>query len=399
MVAKPVRSKIRFNFGWRGVLTWLLVTIGVVSTLGFLMVHWAERQILNTDNWVKVVGPIPKDDQVAGALSDYSVNKLFNSADLENRISRALPDKASFLAPTLTDQLHSRLTIRTKQIIQSDQFAGIWTSANRNAHQRLLNSARGQSVETVGKKAKFSLDLSALKEKVSGLLSRSGGANNGDKSAENKPDIGLAVNLKTNLEKVKQYIRTIDFLNGTLGVLALVSFVGALVVNARRRRILIIVSLSLATLTLLQLIGVKFLRPMVLNQIQSSSYKPAVGVVYDTLTSSFNKSATVLFCISLVIFLVTILTQSKYIQKSKWFSGQLKHYYKTAFYNGWRQLRVNVRQYMWQIMLGTIIFGLVIMAFLIGSFNWASLIRSILLIVLAIEFIALVAIKPKDKPM
>src|SRR5438045_3100633 len=128
-VTKPARPKRRFHFGWRGLVVFLLTFIGFTALLGYGGVHWTERQILTTDNWIKIVGPLPKNEAVASSLSDYSVNQLFTNIDLEAKITQALPDKAAFLAPPLVDRLETRTKDFTQKIIQSDRFSAIWISA------------------------------------------------------------------------------------------------------------------------------------------------------------------------------------------------------------------------------------------------------------------------------
>ncbi len=398
MVAKKVRSKYRVNFGWRAIAVSILTVVGLISLVGFSFVHWTERQILTTDNWVQVVGPLPKNDQVASALSTYSVNQLFTQSDLENRISQALPPRASFLAPTLTDQLQSRLTNRTKQLIQSDKFTSLWTSANKAAHQRLLDSARGQTPQTAQSNARFNLDLSGVKDSVSSFLNQRA-SNKDPNNTPSKNNVALAVNLKTSLNNVKSYIRTADFLNGTLGVLALVCLVGAMVLSLRRRRLLMTISLIMLVIALLQLIGVKVLRPTILNQIQDYAFRPAVGVVYDTLLSSFKKGATSVFFGSLAIFIIALVYSQKFINRSKYLAQQLKRYKKTGFYKDWLGFRKLVRKYLWQIVVAVLVIGLIIMAFVIASFSWATLIRSILFILLSIELVNLVAARTRTLPM
>src|SRR4051812_25068299 len=99
--SKAAVHKPGFHLRWRGPAVFLLTFIGVIALVGYLLVHWTERQLLTTDNWVKLVAPMPKDNSVATALSTYSVNKLFTEADLETKIEQVLPPQAALLLQPL----------------------------------------------------------------------------------------------------------------------------------------------------------------------------------------------------------------------------------------------------------------------------------------------------------
>ena len=60
----------------------IFIVIGLAAVVGYSMVHWVEKQVLTTDNWVATVASVPKNDTVAAALSSYSVNRLFTTTDL-----------------------------------------------------------------------------------------------------------------------------------------------------------------------------------------------------------------------------------------------------------------------------------------------------------------------------
>ena len=78
--------KLNNHLKWRGVFVCLLTVLGLAAFTGYMAVHWVERQVLTTSSWVQVVGPLPKDERVATALSSYTVDKLVTATDLQNKI-------------------------------------------------------------------------------------------------------------------------------------------------------------------------------------------------------------------------------------------------------------------------------------------------------------------------
>lgn len=383
---------------WRTLVVVLLTAIGLLSFIGFSLAHWTERQILNTGNWVQLVGPLPQNNEVADAISKYSVDKLVKETDLENKISEALPDRASFLAPTLTEQLQTRATKRTKQLIQSEQFSSVWRTANRTAHQRLIDSARGNVKQAPKREAKFGLSLPTLGASVRSILEQRGVIE--DKPSEESPKekVGFVVNLKTSLERVKSYIRAIDFLNGTLWLLSLAGFLGALLFAKSRRRQLMVISTALVVTALLMLIGVKVVRPMILNELQEISYRPAAGAIYDTLLASFRNGATNIVIFGLVLGILSFFAQKKFLAGNKRTAKWLRDFQKSKFYLGTQSLRDTVRKYRLHIMGTFTVIALFVMAFLIDV-DWQDVIRAVLIVIISFEIVNLAASRPGRVPM
>ena len=391
MVKRKAKSKRSFHFRWLSIVACLLTILGLVSLTGFMLIHWTERQILTTENWVKVVATVPQNEQVATALSDYTVTTLSNSIDLEAKVTQALPDRAAFLGPTITDQLENRLKIRTKSIIQSDEFGALWQNANRLASQKILERARSDQPASPAP-ARFNIDLKAFKSRIQSLLNTS----SSDTAPPNgsDQDINVGTDLKTSLQKLKTYIRAVDFLNGTLGLFALVCLLGALIASRLPRRLLIIISLSVVVICLLQLIGVKTLRPAILNRITNEAYRPAVGVVYDTLLASFKSAATTVGVSGAILALLAYLTQPRLLKSNKTiakFMNTLKH---TVFWQWCAGVRASVGHYLLYIMAAAILIWLVGLAFLVET-EWPDIIRALLFLILFFEVCKLVATRPE----
>ncbi len=398
MVKQKTKSKHTFHIRWFSIIAALLTVIGLVSLAAFMLVHWTERQILTTDNWVAIVSNVPKDEQVANALSDYTVTSVSNSIDLEGKISQALPDKAAFLAPPLTDQLESRLKARTKTVIQSDDFATVWQNANRLASQKILERARSDTPPSRAP-ARFNIDLPALKSRVESLLTASGRSfDETAKPGRKDQDVNIGVDLKASLQRLKTYIRAVDFLNGTLGLLAVVSLLGAIVASRNRRRLIIVIGISVFAVCLIQLISAKAIRPAVLNQIANSSYKPAVGVVYDTLLTSFKEAASATAFVGALVALAAFITSPRRLAQNKTLARYISRLKKTAVWKWGAHAREIVGHYLLYIMAMAALFWLLTLAFAIDV-DWQGVIRAILFYILFFEVCKLVALKPGEAPM
>jgi hypothetical protein len=395
MAAKTAAGSKKPNRGgWQTLLVIILGVVGMVSLVAFSYAHWAERQLLTTDNYVALMAPVPKDDEVASALGTYVVDSLFDKTDLQTKVTEALPEPAAFLAPTLTDRLDARLTSATTNIVKSDKFQSIWTEANRTAHQRLMDRVRGtkrpSKIDT-----DFNLDISGVRDQLNAKLGTEFQPlfQQPDGSVKQTAvDLNAKVDLK--LDRFRQVVKTVDFVNNVFWLLTFAAILGALVLSPNRRRLLTVLSLTLLVIALLQMIGVKAVRPSLLDQIENQAFKPAVGVVYDSLTASFRHGALLEAVVGLGVFLICLLTQKRFWGQSKFLSRQNSEFKKSSVYRFGCDLRLWLRNYWWWLSGAVVLICLALGAF-IFSLDYVGVIQLALSAIIGIELISLVAAKSK----
>ncbi|HEX5394816.1 MAG TPA: hypothetical protein VFW52_00440, partial [Candidatus Saccharimonadales bacterium] len=212
----------------------------------------------------------------------------------------------------------------------------------------------------------------------------------GSTAAPAPPDISINLDFKTKFDTFRKFVKTTDFLNGVLGLFAAACLLGALVISRRRRRLLMVFSVAVLIFALLQLIGTNAVRPAVLNHVQNEAYRPAVGVIYDNLLANFRHSALVVALVSAIVFAAALLSQKRFINKSKFLADQLKQYKSTKLYREWKKFRKLVNQYKLHISGVVIILGLAVMA-LAFNLDWQGIIRSVLAVIIILELVFLAA--------
>jgi len=109
------------------VLTSLMVTVAVAGV-------WARRNALNTDRWVETVGPLGSDPAVQEALGRYLTTQVMTAVDAEAFFEEVLPERGQILAVPLANALRGFVADRVDGFLASDEFAGLWEGANRQAH-------------------------------------------------------------------------------------------------------------------------------------------------------------------------------------------------------------------------------------------------------------------------
>ncbi|OGL37077.1 hypothetical protein A3E49_03185 [Candidatus Saccharibacteria bacterium RIFCSPHIGHO2_12_FULL_49_19] len=378
------------SFGWAKLAVITLAVLGLVFFSGFMIVHWTQRQLLTTDNWVELVAPLPKNEQVSSAVAVYSVDKLFETINVEQKVGEVLPPQAAFLAPPLSERIKTRTTNLAQDLIQSDQFQSIWITANRTAHQKLMNAARDEAPKEEGsQRTGFQLKLenllTAVKEKL-GSSSAGLFANTGERD----PAVSVDVDLKTKFETFKKFVSVTDFLNGTLLLASAACLVGALALSNHRRRLFMAIMAAIAIVSLLQLIGIKALRPAVLNQIENVAYQPATGVVYDELLATFQRGATTVFAVSTLLFVLFFVLGRPIVSKNKSVRKWLKVLRATRFWQAVCSARNLISRNRWPIFGVTSFLVMVFMAF-IPDFDWQGLVRALLVILIILGLVNLLS--------
>lgn len=352
----------------------------------FVAVHWTEQEILTTDNWVAIVAPIPKNDQVAQAISTYTVTQLFDSIDIQAKIKEALPERADFLAPALASTITSQTQNITKKFIQSDQFQNIWASANRITHTKLIEAARNtapvstQRTFQIGN-TKFTLDLSSLRSFVSSQL-RSSDAFPELQTSIQQPS-QIVADLKVSFQHFKRFVQTTDTLYQVLPYFIVTSFLLALAIGVKRHHVLLGISIGVMLITTLQIIGVKLLRPEIINQVQNSLYRPAAGVVIDSLVNPFNSLARNYFVTGLLLGIITILFGPYKWSLAMRHKLKLTEIKKASVFNYVRLARVWTRQQKKYIWIGATVLTLIYLAFA-NNLDWIRT-TQIIMVVLSIS--------------
>lgn len=276
-------SSSRWARGLRGFCLGLLVAVGCLAFGAYVVVHWAERQILTTDNWVALVSPLPKQPVVSKALGSSISDQVFQSKTVEQEIKDALPPRAGFLVQPLTSQLKGLTTQAAQKMVASDGFQSVWTGANRLAMNRLLTTARGQTPPLQAKiNQRFNVDISGASGQLNKALGSAASAIPALQPASKKA-LAITTDLHARRQRVHQAVRTMDTLAKVLPWVVIASFLGALALSGHRRHTSIAIAVSVIVLMLIELIALKWLRQEVLDQVHNPGNLQAVGYIYDTL--------------------------------------------------------------------------------------------------------------------
>jgi hypothetical protein len=135
--APPVRHARR-----RG---WALGLVVVASILAFLAVLaiWANRQVLNTENWTRTSTQLLQNRTIRNQISAYLVDQLYANVDVAGEIRDALPPRLQPLAGPAAGGLRNLAERAARETLSRPRAQGLWADANRGAQEQLLKILEG----------------------------------------------------------------------------------------------------------------------------------------------------------------------------------------------------------------------------------------------------------------
>jgi hypothetical protein len=141
-----------------------LFLIGIAALLALLAVFalWANRQLLNTDNWTDTSSELLENDAIRGQVSVFLVDELYSNVDVQAQIAAALPPRAQPLAGPAAGGLKDLAVRGTDTLLGRPRAQALWEQANRRAHTRLLDVVEGGGDVVSTQGGNVTLDLKEL---------------------------------------------------------------------------------------------------------------------------------------------------------------------------------------------------------------------------------------------
>jgi hypothetical protein len=208
----------------------LLVLATITWTVGIVAV-WAQRQALNTDNWVHTSDRLLQNEQIRTALATTILERVYASAPVETQLRDRLPDNLKPLAAPISAGLREVASRNAPKILGSAAALKAWEVANRNAHKTLLKLLDGK----LAKNGTVTLNLHDLIAQVAAGTGLPPGA--ADKLPANLQSIQV---FKSNqLEAAQKAVHALRTLSIVLVIVSVLLLAGAIALSDDRRRTVI----------------------------------------------------------------------------------------------------------------------------------------------------------------
>src|SRR3954451_16080602 len=122
--------------GRRTVARGLVVLASILAFAGILAV-WANRQLLDTDNWTKTSTELLQRPVIRQQLAGFLVDQLYANVDVQGELAQALPPRIQPLAGPAASGLRELADRVALRALENPHVQGLWADANRQAHRSL----------------------------------------------------------------------------------------------------------------------------------------------------------------------------------------------------------------------------------------------------------------------
>jgi hypothetical protein len=299
-----VASEPAAGGGHRKLSLALVVIAGLITFVAIFSI-WANRQALNTDNWVNTSGRLLANKKVEERLADYLGQQVAENVNVKGELEAVLPPRLDPLAAAAAGGINQLTPRIAERALESPKLQGLWAMANRLAHERLLEVLDGGGSTVSTENGEVTLDLKPLVSQIGSELGVGAGL------AEKLPaDAGKLTILKSDqLEAAQKGAHLVRELPVFLTLLALILFaVATWIAGPARRRTLRSVGFAFIIAGLLVLILRRIGGNVLVDSVVANpTAKPAVHAVWDIATSLLATVATSALALGILVVIAAWL--------------------------------------------------------------------------------------------
>ncbi|HZB05028.1 MAG TPA: SHOCT domain-containing protein [Thermoleophilaceae bacterium] len=138
-----------------------LLVIATLLWIGLGFGIWANRQALDTENWVDTSTALLEDEDIRTAVGLFIIDRLYQSDQVAERIETVLPPRLEQLAKPAAAGLKEVAQRNAGRVLGTDVALQAWEGANERAHSALI-----RLVESDVASGEVRLDLGTLFEQM-----------------------------------------------------------------------------------------------------------------------------------------------------------------------------------------------------------------------------------------
>ncbi|QHC22691.1 hypothetical protein [Streptomyces sp. GS7] len=293
------------------ILAFLLAPLAVVAA-------WVNNEVTDTGRYVQTVAPLASDPAVQNALTDRLTNRVVDAVDvpaLTASLARALDragapplvvDHSQALAEPLKNALTGAVRTVVAKVVKSGEFRDVWRSANRVAHENVVNVLTGEGNRAVQAKGDtIVLNIGTVVDHVKQRL-----VDHGYRAAAKIPDVDKTIPLLQvdKLNKAQSAMRLLDIVGNWLPVTAVGLAALAVWAAPAHRVALMTAAIGVGVMMVALLIGLAVARQVYLDSVPPTTLpRNAAAAIYDTLVRFLRLSTRTVLVIAVITALAGYL--------------------------------------------------------------------------------------------
>jgi hypothetical protein len=266
------------------VLIWVTTVLAVLAILAV----WANRQLLNPDNWSNTSAKLLENAAVRDATSNYLVNQLYANVDVAGELKSRLPPQLQPLAGPISGALRNVATTAAQKALAAPRVQDACKQANKAADQTFVNIVNGKKGALQANGGEVSLNLAPIVAEITNRLGLP------DLSSKLPPSVANLKILKSNQIKLVQDIgKALKGLALLLTIIVPLLYALAIwLARGYRRRTLMNVGIAIVFAGVLVLLARKLIVSQVTDSlVKTDSVRPAATAVISIATSMLSEIA------------------------------------------------------------------------------------------------------------
>ena len=283
----------------RRIVTDALLTLITVLTVVAIVAIWANRQLLNADNWASTSTTLLQNPTIRTATANYLVDQLYANVDVAGTVESALPQRLKPLAAPIAGALRSGAVSATELALSRPLVQNAWRAVNRAADLQLIHIVNGSGRVVSVNGGEVTLNLRTILNDIAARLGISV-----DLGAKLPPAAANLVVLRSNqLSLVQGLGQGLSGLAVALYIIVPLLCVLTLVIaRERRRRTLLSIGVAGVIAGLLVILFRSLIVSGVANSlVKDASLRPAVTAVASIATTLLTQVAGAVVLIGLVV--------------------------------------------------------------------------------------------------
>jgi hypothetical protein len=269
---------------------WLVRTIiGVATVLAVVAIFavWANRQLLNPNNWANTSTKLLQNEKIRAATSNYLVNQLYANVNVSEELKARLPAQLKPLAAPVAGALQNVAVTASERALANARVQEVWRKANHVADQTFIAIIDGKGVVATNGGV-VTLDLASVVNNIAGHL---GLPEVGSKLPASVAHVTILKSKQ--LKTVQNGVKALKGLDLILTIIVPLLYALAIfLARARRRQTLMAVGIAIVFAGVLVFAGRAILQHAVVNSlVKVEANKPAGEAIISIATGMLSEIA------------------------------------------------------------------------------------------------------------
>jgi len=282
---------------------YFLSVLLVVAVLLSSVAVWANKQVTNTDYFVKTVAPLADDPAVQAEVSERMTQTIVAAVNIDGRLGAYLPGQLDFLAEKTNAAFQKLVLSQVDKLVDSDAFRKLWSGAARLGHISIKQALTGDGVANTVLAGVLSLQ-SFIQAVIDALVAQ--GATFLEEISFIGSDFSIEIIQPETIESIRGWVDVLQKSATLLPVLVLLVSALIIYVSRNKWRGAKLVSAAWVLGAALVITAVKICENIYRSTLAEGHDTPML--VYRALTGGLNQAGKQMFFVALLLLVVIVVS-------------------------------------------------------------------------------------------